>query len=98
MATLSSALLFFISAWRAILEMLGWALLAQAALALLAGRARADNLMYQLFALITRGPRHACGKLLPGPRRPWGEGVLCFLLLLVAWLGLAFWRLHLLAS
>lgn len=94
--------LFLLSALRAIIEMLGLALLGQAVMALLAGAQRARNPIYQLFALLTRWPRHVCGKLcgklLPGARRPWLEGALCFLLLFIAWIGLAAWRLSLLAA
>ena len=92
-----SVLVFCLSAVRAIVEMLGLALLAQGVLALLAGSARNTNPIYQLFALISRRPRHLCGKLLPGARRPWREGVLCFALLAVVWIALAGWRLTLLA-
>ncbi|MDX9736741.1 MAG: hypothetical protein RBT53_01190 [Azonexus sp.] len=91
-----SGLIFCLSALRAIVEMLGLALLAQGVLALLAGSARNTNPIYQLFALITRRPRHLCGKLLPGVRRPWREGVLCFVLLAMIWIALAAWRLALL--
>lgn len=91
-----SVLVFCLSALRAIVEMLGLALLAQGVLALLAGNARNTNPIYQLFALITRKPRYLCGKLIPGVRRPWWEGVLCFALLGVVWVALAAWRLVLL--
>lgn len=93
-----SVLVFCLSVLRAIVEMLGLALLAQGALALLAGSARNTNPIYQLFALITRRPRHLCGKLLPGARRPWWEGALCFALLAMIWIALAAWRLALLTS
>lgn len=88
--------LFVLSALRAVVEMLGLCLLGQAALALLAGRSRLGNPIYRLFALITRAPRRLCGKLLPGTRRPWLEGELCFLLLLLAWIALAVGRLFVL--
>lgn len=84
--------LFLIGALRAVIEMLGLCLLGQGALALLAGRGRRGNPIYRLFDLITAPPRRLVEPLLP--RRagePW-IGLLCFLLLFLAWIGLAIVR------
>jgi len=88
-------LLFLIAALRAVVEMLGLSLLALGMMAVLAGERRFDNPIYRLFELVTRGPRRLVGRLMPGGTRPLLTGVVCFLLLFVAWIGLAAWRLGL---
>lgn len=83
---------FLIGALRAVVEMLGLCLLGQGLLAVLAGRGRQGNPIYRLFDLITGGPRRLTAALLPGrPGEPW-VGLCCFLLLFVAWVGLAILR------
>lgn len=85
-------LLFLIAALRAIVEMLALCCLAQGFLYVLAGPQRACNPIYQLFALITRGPRHLVAKCFPVGASPKGIGIACFILLVFLWLGLAAMR------
>jgi hypothetical protein len=82
-------MLFFISALRAIVEMLGLCLIAQAVLYLLSGASREKNHIYQLFALITRAPRHLVSKLLPDRLRAAAISLVCFITLFLIWIGLA---------
>lgn len=88
-------LLFLIGALRAVIEMLGLSLLGLAAMALLAGERRQENVIYRLFELLTRAPRRLVASLLPGRERPLLAGVLCFCALFAAWILLAAWRLKL---
>ena len=88
-------LLFLIGALRAVIEMLGLALLGQAAMSVLAGSRRHDNAIYRLFELVTRGPRRLVAALLPASTPPVVSGLLCFVLLFVLWVSLALWRLTL---
>lgn len=85
-------LLFFIAALRAIVEMLGLALLGLAAMSVLAGSRRHSNPIYRLFELLTRAPRRLVGAILPATTPPFVIGLLCFILLFVVWIGLALWR------
>ncbi|WP_306602618.1 hypothetical protein [Azonexus sp.] len=89
-------LLFLISALRAVIEMLGLALLGLALMYVLAGSQRDKNPIYQLFALITRAPRRLVACLLRNKVGPGLSGLLCFVLLLALWVGLALWRAALL--
>ena len=82
---------FFISALRAVVEMLGLCLLAQGVLHVLAGSRRLSNPLYQLFALISRGPQNLVARFLPAAGRT-SIGILTFILLFFLWLGLAFLR------
>ncbi|AXS80185.1 hypothetical protein [Dechloromonas sp. HYN0024] len=84
--------LFLIGALRAIVEMLGWCLLGQGVLYVIAGRKRADNRIYQLFALITSPPRRLLAMLMPGTASPVLIGCITFVVVLMLWLGLAFVR------
>lgn len=88
-------LLFLIGALRAVVEMLGLALLGLAAMSVLAGSRRHDNVIYRLFELVSRGPRRLIAALLPASTPPLVSGVLCFVVLFVIWMGLAWWRLTL---
>lgn len=83
---------FLIGALRAIVEMLGLCLLAQALLYPLCGRQREGNPIYRLFALITSAPRRIVGMLLPQGTAPWLVGGLCFSGLFMLWIGLALLR------
>jgi len=85
-------LLFLISALRAIIEMLGLCLCGQAILYLLAGQGRSRNGIYQLFALITRGPRQMVAYCLPTACSPKCVAAVTLVLLATLWLGLAFLR------
>lgn len=82
---------FLISAARAIIEMLGLCLIGQGMLYILAGRGRESNRIYQLFDLITRAPRQLVAAILPGFLGK-AVGVVCFVILLLLWIGLAFLR------
>lgn len=84
--------LWLIGALRAVVEMLGLCLLAQAALRVIAGTRHRENPIYRLFELITRPPRtivhFATGRRL-------GQGsvsAITFVLLVLLWLGLAILR------
>lgn len=85
-------LLFLLGALRAIVEMLGYCLLGQAVLYLLAGNKRAANPIYQLLSLITRPPRQLCARLLPAGTSSLRVASLCFAILVVLWIGLAWLR------
>lgn len=85
-------MLFLIAALRAIIEMLLLCLLAQGMLFLLTGEKRHSNPIYQLFSLITRGPRRWLAKLLPATCSPKMAAFFSFVFLLFLWLGLAFAR------
>ena len=83
---------FLLSAVRAVVEMLGLCLIAQAMLYMLAGSGREKNHIYRLFKLITAGPTGLIGRILP---RTCGQGFvasLTFAILLVLWLLLAYLR------
>jgi hypothetical protein len=83
---------FLIAALRAIVEMLGLSLLALGFLHVISGSRREGNPIYQLFALITRLPRRLIARLLPTGSPPWLVGMLCFMVLLALWIGLALLR------
>ena len=83
---------FLISATRAIIEMLGLCLVGQGMLYILAGQRRATNRIYQLFDLLTKAPRRLVATLLPRSSNQSVIGILTFVLLLLLWLGLAFFR------
>lgn len=82
---------FLIGALRAIVEMLGLCLIAQALLGLLAGQKRHNNPIYQLFSLITRAPLRLVAHMLPrlGQKT---IGIISFLALFFIWIGLAVLR------
>jgi hypothetical protein len=84
--------LFLLAALRAIVEMLGYCLLAQALLYLLAGKKRLTNPIYQLFSLITQAPRKLCARFLPSASSEVVVGISCFVILVVLWIGLAWLR------
>lgn len=88
--------LFLIGALRAVIEMLGLALLGLAVMHVLAGSRRDTNPIYQLFALITQAPRRLVACLLPNKIRPGLSGLFCFILLFALWIGLALLRTTLL--
>lgn len=85
-------LLFLIAALRAIIEMLGLCMIGQALLYVLAGKKRQTNPVYQLLALITRGPRILCAHFLTAKSSGILIGICSFLILLLLWLGLAWLR------
>ena len=83
---------FAISALRAVIEMLGLSLLAQACLYLICGTRRESNVIYQLFSLITRFPCRLVAKPLPAATPHWAIGAICVALLFILWVGLAMLR------
>jgi len=83
---------FLIAALRAIVEMLGLSLLALGFLHVISGSRREGNPIYQLFALITRLPLRLVARLLPTGSPSWLVGMLCFMVLLTFWIGLALLR------
>lgn len=87
-----SVLVFAISALRAIVEMLLLCVLGQGVLALLSGKKRDCNPVYQLFSLITRGPCAIVARLLPDGTRPSTVAVVTGTLLLFLWISLAILR------
>ena len=87
-----SVVLFAISALRAIVEMLSLCLLGRWVLALLAGKKRDGNPVYQLFSLITRGPCAIVARLLPGGTRTSTIVLVTGSLLLFLWISLAILR------
>ena len=84
-------LTFLISAMRAIVEMLGLCLIGQGMLYILAGRSRQNNRIYQLFDLITQGPRKLVGSMMPAASGT-AIGLASFAILFILWLGLALVR------
>ena len=84
--------IFIISAVRSVIELLGLCLLGQGVLYVLAGRNRGSNRMYQLFDLLTKAPRKLLASVLPAETGPFVVGTFSFLILLLAWVGLAFVR------
>ena len=83
---------FLLGLLRAIVEMLGYCLIGQAILFLLAGKGRGGNPIYQLLSLITRPPRNLCSRILPKASPSWLVGLLSFLILVVLWLFLSWMR------
>lgn len=87
-----SVVLFAISALRAIVEMLLLCLLGQGVLAMLAGKKREGNPIYQLFSLITRGPCAIVARLLPDGTRALTISLATGVVLLFLWISLAILR------
>ncbi len=85
--------IFLISALRAVIEMLGLCYIGQAILYALAGSGRAGNPIYRLFDLITRLPRRLLAALMPASVGSASIAIVSFLILLLAWIGLAFVRM-----
>jgi len=81
--------LLFLSALRAVVEMVGLCAIGQGVLYVLAGSRRADNAIYRLFDLVTAPPRRLVRRLLPGGLGERASGPLSALLLFVLWIGLA---------
>lgn len=89
---MTSSLLFLLSAARAISEMLGLCLLAQAAMYVLLGHQRGGNPIYRLFSLLTAAPRKVARIFLPRALSEPLVAAFCFLVLFAIWLGLAILR------
>lgn len=84
--------IFFIAALRTLVEVAGWALLGQGLLALLAGRRRHDNLIYQIFEIVTRPVVRAVRWITPRIVLDAHIPFVAFFLLFWLWLGLAWLR------
>ncbi len=85
-------LLFTISALRAVIEMLGLCLVGQGVLAVISGKKRTGNPIYQLFCLITGFPRHLVAAFLPAQTSTAKISMLTALMLFVMWIILAIFR------
>lgn len=83
---------FLIGALRAVIELIGWSLLAQGLLALLAGKQRHNNAIYRLFEFLTRPPRLVVARLVRRPPDTASVAATSFCLLFVFWIGLAILR------
>ena len=59
-------MLLFLSALRAVVELVGLCAIGQGVLYVLAGSHRADNVIYRLFALVTAPPRNLAPPLAAG--------------------------------
>ena len=86
---------FAISILRAIVEMLLLCLVGQGMLAVIAGSQRDRNPVYQLFKLITRGPRTLVACLLPNGTSNGVVSLMTTLLLFILWIILAILRKNL---
>lgn len=88
-------LLQLIGLLRVLVEVAGFAFIAQAGVGLLAGARRASNPVYQILAIVTQPPQrclsHCCGHRLAPRPLAW----VTFAVLLLLWLGLAWLRLQL---
>ncbi len=89
---------FLISAWRAVVELLGLCLIGQGVLALLAGRSRGTNPIYRLFALLTRPAIRLLRRLTPALIVDRHLPAVTFFVLLWLWLALALARRWLCAA
>lgn len=85
---MTAVLLFVVVALRALIELIVWLIIGRAVLALLAGRAGADNAILRLFDMVLSPPRALLTRLWPGAGFVARE-LLLFGLLLSLWLGLA---------
>jgi len=83
---------FWLGALRAVIELWLLCALGQAALALLAGSRREQNPIYRLFALLTAPPCRLLAACLPRGAPVWLVNALMFVLFLLLWLGIAFFR------
>lgn len=83
---------FLLSAARSIVEMLGLCLLGQACLGLLIGQARQSNAVYQVFAVITRGPCRLMARGVRGDPESAQVAWMTFAALFLLWIGLAWLR------
>ncbi len=83
---------FLIGALRAVIELIGWSLLGQGVLAVVSGKRRQGNVIYRLFELITRPPRLGVATLVRRPVDSPLIAVICFVILLIFWIGLAILR------
>lgn len=95
---MDSMLLQLIGWLRALVEVAGFALIAQACVGLLAGARREQNPVYQLLAIVTRPPQRWLGACCGHRLAPRALALATFVLLFLLWLGLAWLRLQLYRS
>ena len=93
---MTSTLLTVFAMVRAIVELAGLLLLAQAVLYLLAGPRRVDNAIYQLFQILTQPVLGSLRTVLPREIGDRHVPIIAFMLLLWLWIMLAYIRLQLL--
>ena len=82
---MTPAIIFVISALRALMELVGWLLIGRWVLAALAGRLAHDNAVLRLFDLLLRPPRRLIAGLWPTAGGGRADLVLLIILLL-SWL------------
>lgn len=82
--------IFLITVARALIEVAGWALLGRGLLALLAGSRRHDNLVYQIFEIVTRPVVRLVRRITPRVIVDAHVPFVAFLLLVWLWLALAY--------
>lgn len=90
--------LFLISAARALVEVAGYALLGQAVLAILAGKARDQNAVYKLMQAVTAPAVKAVRALMPRVVIDRHIPVITFFILFWLWIGLALAKRHVCAA
>lgn len=84
--------IFLLTVARTLVEVAGWALIGQGLMALIAGRRREQNLVYQIFALVARPAVRLARFVTPRVVVDAHVPFVAFILLLWLWLGLAYWR------
>lgn len=89
--------LFLLSALRAIVEVAGFVLLGQGLLAVLAGKARQHNFVYQLFQVVTRPVVRAVRFITPRFILDQHIPLVSFFVLVWLWIALAFAKRYLCA-
>ena len=85
-------MVFFLSALRAVVELIGLCLIGQAVLYAVAGERRRQNAIYRLFDLLTRPPRELLRRLLPTRSSHGAVAVLTLVSLFMTWILLAWLR------
>jgi hypothetical protein len=89
--------LLLVSALRAMVEVAGFALLGQGLLAVLAGKAREQNFVYQLFRVVTRPVIRAVRFITPRFILDQHMPLVSFFVLVWLWVALAFAKRYLCA-
>lgn len=89
--------LFLLSALRAVVEVAGFALLGQGLLAVLAGKGRQQNFVYQLFQVVTRPVVRAVRFITPRFILDQHMPLVSFFVLVWLWVALAFAKRYLCA-
>lgn len=80
--------LIVVSMVRAVVEIAGWFMLGQGLLYVLAGRRRSDNVVYQLFTLLTRPVMRITRAITPRVVRDEHIPLAAFILVLWLWISL----------